>query len=51
VLPCCGYGQEGIVGWSLGVRERKEGKELISGLCCIRKELVTGGESMHSKEK
>lgn len=34
-----------------GVREREEGKEFVLGTGCIRKALVTGGESMHSKEK
>lgn len=33
------------------MRERKEGKELVSGTDCITKALVTGGDSMHSKEK
>lgn len=33
------------------MRERKEGKELASGTGCIKKALVTGGDSMHSKEK
>lgn len=33
------------------MREGKEGKELVLGMSCIRKALVTGGDSMHSKEK
>lgn len=33
------------------MRERKEGKERILGTGCIRKALVTGGDSMHSEKK
>lgn len=46
---CCSHAA-GISG-SLRLRERKERKELVSGTGCIRKALVTGGDSMHSKEK